>query len=87
MKILDILTDETKWIKGRLLNGHGGYCLRGALSRASRGQHGLYEQKEEALLSAIKTLYPDGPGSITLFNDHPDTTFSDIQRVVKFADV
>lgn len=83
MKILDVLTDEKKWLKNKWNNLAGGYCLMGALAQTD--QH--YGVAHEALREAIVTLYPGRGDSCVSFNNHPDTTFDDIKRVCKFADV
>jgi len=90
MKVLDVLTDESRWTK-RIFGSNGSpRCLSGALAEA----YGYTNSNESIQLAeAIKLLFPEriycgSPEySIVCFNDHENTTFEDVQRVAKFADV
>lgn len=85
MKVSDILSDESKWIKGKDQDDKGRMCLRTAVFHV---YHTSRSGAFEALTEVIMTLYPGRMRhSLITFNDHPDTTFEDIQRVLKVADV
>ena len=84
MKLYEKVTRDN-WIKGSVGNGDK-HCLVGHIwdMRPLVNVRPLYD--------AIKMLYPERVGgiggrTIAAFNDHPDTTFEDVQRVLKFADV
>lgn len=83
------------WIKGRMGVGQE-HCLLGHLLFGPHGHESLLVLNEDirAVYSAIYFLYPDrvndpdgSKGSMTTFNDHPETTIDDILRVLKVADV
>ena len=90
MKPSEFLTDESKWIKGALakdkngnycdvLHSHGEcYCLLGLLFKFYRGSD--FFNKEQNLRNIITDK--TGIGSITRFNDHPNTIFQDIKEVL-----
>lgn len=91
MKVLDVLTNEKKWLKNGWSDGYDKFCVMGAINKTDQS----YDDAANALHEAILVLYPermaqwkDGCSRCCVyFNNHPDTTFEDIQRVVKFADV
>ena len=82
-KILDRLR-EKGWIKGRLGTAGGPNCMAGA---------GLFQglKCKALILSIIREQYPDRSTfpewevTIPSFNDHPDTTFADVERVLEKA--
>lgn len=98
-KVAEVLSDESKWTQGaggrnaegRELPSYDGecccWCLDAALWRAwcSPLDHAYSRQKIE---SAIKVLFParfDGVFPMIRFNDHPNTTFADVRRVLGYA--
>ena len=83
MKLYETITAEN-WKKGGIGVGPT-HCLVG---------HLIYSEADPSVVmpihQAIRTLYPErveGSRIMVAFNDHPDTTFEDVQRVLKFADV
>lgn len=92
MKLSEILTDESKWTKDQLAKDvHGKaviwasedavcFCLTGACLRSDT-------RPFQALIPIIRELYPERVGDhhaycIAHFNDHPDTDWEDIKRVL-----
>ena len=67
------------------------YCLMGAGFACYPDLSG--ETYHDTLVEVIRKLFPDRMKNCTqgnkvaYFNDHPDTTFEDVQRVLKEADV
>lgn len=88
MKASDLLSSPSKWVKGLALMGER-MCLGAAINLAYISKLGMSDQVRQV----IKLLYPERvlgcecDTIIPIFNDHPDTTFEDIQRVMKVADV
>jgi len=98
MKISELLTDESKWCKGSFAKTAYGFettcnnpdacqwCLLGARYTAN-----LTRGENDALIDAVLALYPNRCGiyrdtdSLVRFNDHPNTTFDDIKRVLEHA--
>jgi len=97
--VLEILKTEKQWTKDvGALNKEGKptssidesaiqWCLVGAVKKL------LYQTPAKdvpeipfiMLTNAIKKLYPDRGSTIGDFNDHPDTTFKDVVKVIKEA--
>jgi len=76
-----------RWCKRQSVNNTAtACCLYGAGARFSKEPDWIAR-----LTAAIKKLYPERAGSnitvITSFNDHEATTFADIQRIVREANV
>lgn len=55
-----------------------------------------HRERMDRVAEAIRVLFPErcsalfptgGPANHTDFNDHPDTVFADVRRVLKLADV
>ena len=88
MTVQQWFTDESTWIQG-VLTADGGRrkCLLAALSDCYHG--GVYGLMLGRLRAACVQLKPnlDHPGSVSEFNDDKSTTFADIQKVVKLANV
>ena len=80
-------TDESKWVQGVLTSDCGQRkCLLAALSDAYNGTvYGLMLGRLRAAI--MKLPWTDHPGSVSEFNDAKTTTFADIQKVVKLANV
>ena len=73
---------EDQWGQGRTF-GAGRACLLGHMSRA--GRRGAFAGY---LLISIRALFPERTNDsavVAAFNDHPDTTFEDVQLVWKHA--
>jgi hypothetical protein len=90
MKVSELLRDPSRWIKHAMARDALGelvptcdtkacqWCLIGAVSRC--------DVKSKPIRDAIEKLFPDRfRDSILFFNDHPDTTFADVQAVLKEA--
>lgn len=72
-----LLAKKGGWIQGRAMNGCGGYCATGALSRAWMSQnHKTYSQAEEILRHVI--FGPNNCQSIPRWNDQPYRTKSQV---------
>lgn len=96
MKIKDLLSDESKWIKRNNAQDKDGnvvyidsddackFCLFGAVRRCYRTH---YEQEQVA--DIINDIVVDNNLSKNFikFNDDPRTTFEDIRKVLEEADV
>ena len=96
MKVLELLSDESKWTKGAAARDVSGkdvasrsraavsWCLLGAV-------HKCYSTSEKAdraacaLREAVEALY--GFYSLVLWQDRPYVTFEHIQQVLQRADV
>lgn len=88
MKLYETITAE-KWHKGSMFGGQPGHaCLLGHLLLPGVE---LESGTCDRLRAAVKALFPERGGatttSVARFNDHPETTFEDVLRVLKFADV
>lgn len=78
--------------KGRLWNEQGQVCARGALCGGIAGRY-IWNHAADALLSEVATeQYPDRvepvritDAPIVAFNNHPDTTQEDVERVFEKA--
>lgn len=88
-KVLDRLR-EKGWAKGRGGDSHGPNCIIGALGRELSTS--LTKIAESFLAPVILDQYPGqltkrGSRILVRFNDHPDTTFTDVERVLEKAAV
>lgn len=103
MKLSEILTDESKWTKGCVARNRLGdsvlasspkacrFCLAGVISRLA-GDKGYGEVIRGILSEEISRAYPGRVGTLAWFileqfNDHPDTTFADVMKVIQDAGV
>jgi hypothetical protein len=97
LKLREVLTDETKWIKGNYaVDAHGlrtpayaptavCFCIVGAVRRCYDSDN---PTAISALRDAARQLYPNRIGeTVSSFNDHPDTTFEDVVKVIELAGV
>lgn len=98
-KALETLREQG-WIKYKLFNKQGAHCARGALMHAVTGNDdaiGMWDiwdtvSKEDRLLNEVaRELFPDRydgmevGGDLICFNNHPDTTFEDVEQVFEKA--
>jgi len=75
--------NEHGWCKSQLRDLHGRVCLLGAIE-------GLNYDSRQTLIRVVAELFPHrisrrGAQSYTEFNDHPDTTRTDVNNVMKHA--
>lgn len=95
-KLSQVLKSEKSWTKGRLVSASGKRCLLGAA-----GKIGLSDDSIRQLAKICRALAPEKistghpltlPGyvpyarAITDFNDAPDTSFADIQQVIRLME-
>ncbi len=92
-KVYESLQPEM-WLKGEWRSGNDRGCLGWWISRAYGAQE--YDDSIRRLIDVILMLYPKRARAacdlrnifvVTLFNDHWKTTFVDVQRVLKVADL
>jgi hypothetical protein len=79
-KVIDLLSDETRWCKKQLRTPDGRYCI----ARAMVSVDATTEIKE-AILLAIERVTRDFYRSIESFNDHPRTTHALVVKVLQQA--
>jgi len=79
------------WHQGSLRGPDGSACLVGALLDAATGQREV-DRVAYLLGDVIQEQYPDLPGvagsrlaALPTFNDHPDTTWADVDLVLDKA--
>ena len=85
-KVLDRLR-EKGWHKGSFYGPGDSSCILGASMSV-----GVKKGFLPTLRPLIEDQYPDRAysylnGSVSSFNDHPDTTFTDVERVLEKAAV
>jgi hypothetical protein len=90
MKLRDILKTEKEWTKGHYARNKEDepvsiydvdackFCLIGAYHRSNASL--------SSIVAAISKLFPDR-GYVTEFNDHRETTFDDVCKVIELAGV
>jgi hypothetical protein len=95
MKPSELIDSPEKWTKGEYARDASGksidfssndaqcFCLRGAIYRLG-DDNDECRQNLHNLSRAVARLYPQFWG-VTSFNDHPETTFEDVQKVLKEA--
>ena len=79
------------WAKGTFRDANGAMCIRGAMSNAGSLTQVARRDLYERLLIVIRAEYPGrltrgeilDPEPVAAFNDHPDTTFTDVERVLE----
>lgn len=98
MKLRDILKTEKDWTKGYYARNSEGlkvlpdsgeavcYCISGAICASGTGY-----ASTEMVTNAIKALFPERVHpeghAVPEFNDHPETTFDDVCKVIELAGV
>ncbi len=98
MKVRDLLTDETKWAKGRSACDKGGettpydapnavaWCLAGAITRC----YEVGEAWDTLATRAYDVLRARGQlplGGIGEWNDSPARTFTEVRALVEELDI
>lgn len=94
MKIKDLLTDESKWVKGHSATDKEGYavnpigenavcwCLIGAMEKCYGRNNAL-----ELLRVSIKIVEKIQTNAITTWNDDSKRKFSDIKKLLEELDI
>lgn len=89
-KVLDRLR-EKGWQKGWFGDHRGPNCLVGAHMNTYCSTIKQFKQWTDNLIPILLAQYPDrikgSMAEIPNFNDHPDTTFTDVERVLEKAAV
>lgn len=98
-KVADILIDESKWTKGKSARGNDGYprlsldedavcwCLLGAMRKAKGAPCGVRADRLIHEINAMGGWPITRYNGVAHFNDHEDTTFAMVQRVIKELDL
>lgn len=98
MTVKDFLNNPKKWTQGANARNKLGeavnidsndacsWCLSGAILACSPPHGLLRETLCVSILRSIKELYPNFD-SIQGFNDHYNTTFEDVKKVLEHANV
>ena len=79
MKVRELLSDETKWLKGDY-SANGRYCLRGAINAC----YAVGSNEKYAVMMRVRQMLDD---SITNWNDAPERTFSDVRALIEQLDI
>jgi hypothetical protein len=98
MKIKELLSDESKWIKGYFAADKDGnilddeynerackFCLLGALDKCygtNANEYRRVRAKIESRIIPNETL-----GTIVRWNDAPERTFADVKQLVEELDI
>ena len=78
--VIDLLSTPAQWCKGTDRNEAGQYCIRGAMIAA-----GAFETLEPIVMRSIRESAGRRFRRIEEFNDSPNTTHSDVMRVLNQA--
>jgi hypothetical protein len=76
-KVIDLLSDETRWCKKQLKTPDGRYCIAGAIVAV-----GAAAELREAILLAVEQMTGNYYRSIEAFNDHQRTTHALVLKVL-----
>jgi hypothetical protein len=79
-KVIDLLSDETRWCKKQLKTPDGRYCIAGAMFAVDATM-----EIKTAILLAIEQVTGNYYRSIETFNDHPLTTHALVAKVLQRA--
>jgi hypothetical protein len=86
--LVEFFNSEKRWIKNDLVRYDGKYqkscCLLGAVMECYKPEE---TTEIENRLKAVIARYAGRPRTVPSFNDDANTTFKDIQRVVRLAEV
>ena len=98
MKPSDVLKLKKNWVKNSYANRQDGsscsvesdnavcWCLVGAIMKCYPHPKTQVEKRLKAS-SAMKKLFPGRTNSLLQFNDHKDTKFTDVKKVLKEAEL
>lgn len=79
-QVIDLLATPDKWCKAQFKGPDGSYCIRGAM---------MAVQAEEYLKPIVLRAIHDVTGQrywrIESFNDHPNTQYAEVRRVLTRA--
>lgn len=78
--VIDLISSPAQWCKGTDRNEAGQYCIRGAMIAA-----GAFAALEPIVMRSIRESANPRFRRIEEFNDDPDTTHSDVVRVLNRA--
>ncbi len=101
MKVRDLLTDESKWVRGiYALDERGNglkstdpravcWCLLGAINKCYGHDLVAQDMVQHLVLERIQPGIsdPSGRTSISGFNDSRNTTFAEIRKLVEELDI
>jgi hypothetical protein len=76
-KIIDLLSDETRWCKKQLKTPGGRHCIAGAMVAVD-----ATPEIKKAIFLAMVQVTGDYYRSIESFNDHPLTTYALVLKVL-----
>jgi hypothetical protein len=79
-KVIDLLSDETRWCKKQLKTPDGRYCIAGAIVAVDATM-----DLKKAIFLAIEQVTGDYYRSIEAFNDHQRTTHALVVKVLQTA--
>lgn len=82
-----LLGSPENWLKSRLGDGEGRFCLYGALREAARKSEHMCDSAEylHAFGALCNLLDEKGHLFLSSFNDAPETTFFDIKALLQEA--
>ena len=89
MNVAELLSDESKWCKGKAVDGQA-KCLGTAILRCYEfgpGRLKAIASIRECIPVGSYSASPHAVDFIIAFNDHPDTTFEMVRKVVLEAGV
>jgi hypothetical protein len=76
-KVIDLLSDETRWCKKQLKTSDGRYCVAGAIAAVDASS-----ELRKPILLAIEQVTGHHYGSIETFNDNQLTTHALVLKVL-----
>ena len=79
-RIIDLLSDETRWCKRKLQTPDGRHCIAGAIVAVD-----AVTETKNAILLAIEQVTGDHYRGIESFNDHRLTTHALVVKVLRQA--
>jgi hypothetical protein len=90
VKPSELLSDESKWTKKEIARDKSGNCVHPKSSDAvCFCILGAYYKCESVgigrVSAAVRDLFPERDQGIPYFNDHPETTFEDVRKVLLAA--
>jgi hypothetical protein len=76
-RVIDLLSDETRWCQKQLRTSDGRYCIAGAMMAVDAGS-----ELRKPILLAVEQVTGDYCRSIEAFNDDPRTTHALVLKVL-----